>query len=221
LGNADVVIAPTRWMLGQLRDLYGPFLEEEVIPNGRRRTITAESKERLILSAGRLWDEAKNVRALAEIAHCFPWPVYLAGENAHPSGGVAQFKNVTALGRLAFTELARWYARSSIYVMPARYEPFGLSILEAAQARCALVLGDIPSLRENWDGAALFADPDHPEQFREQIERLIATPRALDELGLRAQERAAQLDINTTAEAYLTQYERLLRQSSKMEAPVQ
>ena len=35
--------------------------------------------------------------------------------------------------------------------LPARYEPFGLSILEAALSGCALVLGDLPSLRELWD----------------------------------------------------------------------
>ncbi len=33
--------------------------------------------------------------------------------------------------------------------LPARYEPFGLSVLEAALSGCALVLGDIPSLRES------------------------------------------------------------------------
>ena len=43
-------------------------------------------------------------------------------------------------------------ARASIYALPARYEPFGLSILEAALSGAALVLGDIPSLREVWGG---------------------------------------------------------------------
>ena len=44
---------------------------------------------------------------------------------------------------------------AAIFARPARYEPFGLAILEAAQAGCALVLGDIPSLRELWADAAL------------------------------------------------------------------
>ena len=39
---------------------------------------------------------------------------------------------------------------------PARYEPFGLGILEAATQGCALVLGDLPSLVELWKGAARF-----------------------------------------------------------------
>jgi hypothetical protein len=45
-------------------------------------------------------------------------------------------------------------------VLPARYEPFGLSVLEAALSGCALVPGDIASLRGNWDGVAEFVCPD-------------------------------------------------------------
>ena len=37
-----------------------------------------------------------------------------------------------------------------------RFEPFGLAVLEAARAGCALVLSDIATFRELWDGAALF-----------------------------------------------------------------
>jgi hypothetical protein len=38
-------------------------------------------------------------------------------------------------------------------------EPFGLAVLEAAQAGCPLVLSDLPGFRELWDGAALFRRP--------------------------------------------------------------
>jgi glycogen synthase len=55
---------------------------------------------------------------------------------------------------------ADWYARASIYALPARYEPFGLSALEAALSGCALILGDIPSLREVWLEAAPYVSPD-------------------------------------------------------------
>ncbi len=55
--------------------------------------------------------------------------------------------------------MAQARADSSVFASCARYEPFGLAVLEAAQAGMALVLSDIPSLREIWDGAAMFADP--------------------------------------------------------------
>ena len=39
-----------------------------------------------VLTAGRLWDEAKNVAALADVAPTLTWPVYLAGEPVALSG---------------------------------------------------------------------------------------------------------------------------------------
>jgi glycogen(starch) synthase len=60
--------------------------------------------------------------------------------------------------RTAAPALARELARGDLR-LPARYEPFGLSVLEAALSGCALVLGDIASLREVWGGAACYVRP--------------------------------------------------------------
>ena len=123
--------------------------------NGRAALTAAPVvKEPFILAVGRLWDEAKNVAALERVAPRLGWPVSVAGEEAHPGGGQVRPGHVRRLGRLAPEALAPWFARASIYALPARYEPFGLSALEAALAGCALVLGDIPSLREVWGDAA-------------------------------------------------------------------
>ena len=46
-------------------------------------------------------------------------------------------------GQLTTAEVRNVINTASIYALPARYEPFGLSILEAALSGCALVLGDI------------------------------------------------------------------------------
>ena len=68
------------------------------------------------------------------------------------------------------TRCQRGIARAAIYALPAHYEPFGLSILEAAMSGCALVLGDIPSLREIWGDAAVFVHPDN----RDAVARCLA-----------------------------------------------
>ena len=111
-----------------------------------------------MLAAGRLWDDAKNVgRARARRADWLPGRVCRGRRRARPDGqSVALAGCPRLLGELPRDELADWYARAPIYALPARYEPFGLSVLEAALSGCALVLGDIPSLREIWGGAALF-----------------------------------------------------------------
>src|SRR5207248_6075453 len=94
------------------------------------------------------------------------------------------------LGSLSPPHFADWLARAAIYALPARYEPFGLSVLEAAQAGCALVLGDIPSLRENWDGAAVFVSPDSPPELEAALAALIREPQRRDRLAARPRARA-------------------------------
>src|SRR5438034_908460 len=65
LQNADVVSAPTDFMLSALEEYYGPLREGLVIPNGRDPALFApRAKQNFILTAGRLWDEAKNIAAL-------------------------------------------------------------------------------------------------------------------------------------------------------------
>ena len=115
-----------------------------------------------VLSVGRLWDEAKNLTALESIASQLNWPVYVAGEETDPETGKKTpllDASVRRLGKLTPDHVMAFMRRAGIYALPARYEPFGLSVLEAALCGCALVLSDIPSLRENWDGAAVWVAP--------------------------------------------------------------
>jgi glycosyltransferase involved in cell wall biosynthesis len=81
--------------------------------------------------------------------------------------------NVRWLGALPPAEINLWHAQAAIFVAPSRYEPFGLAALEASLAGCALVLGDIPTLRELWTGAALFVPPDDREQLTHVLGLLI------------------------------------------------
>jgi glycogen synthase len=168
LRMADLVTSPTAAMLDALHDHYGPFARTEVIPNGRAfardledRGLRTTAKEPFVLTAGRLWDKAKNVDAVCGVAAMLPWPVRVAGDTHAPHGrGAVARDGVEYLGRLAPEAMASWMTRAAIYALPARYEPFGLSALEAGMAGCALVLGDIRSLREIWGDAAVFVAPD-------------------------------------------------------------
>ena len=78
----------------------------------------------------------------------------------------------------------------SLYALPARFEPFGPSVLEAALCGCALILGDIASLRETWEGAALFVDPEDPEKLENLVEILINDSAYRKEMARRAKARA-------------------------------
>jgi glycosyltransferase involved in cell wall biosynthesis len=110
------------------------------------------------------------------------------------------------LGRLGAAELAEWYARAAIYALPARYEPFGLSALEAAHSGCALVLGDIPSLREIWGDAAVFVTPDDSRALEAALRELIADPEFRERKASAAYEHAMQYTPRRMAAGYLEAY---------------
>jgi glycosyltransferase involved in cell wall biosynthesis len=212
LQGVDMVLAPTQAMLCALERHYGCFTNSRVVPNGRDPALFAPRvKEPFIFAMGRLWDEAKNVRAVDKVAPSLAWPVYVAGDDQHPVGGQAPYRAIRSLGQLGVPALRRWLGRAAIYTLPARYEPFGLSILEAGLAGCALVIGDIPSLREVWDGAAVFVPPDDVDGLAVVLQMLIRDPARLAELAAKARIRALQLTPQRMLLGYLQVYHELLQ----------
>jgi glycogen(starch) synthase len=216
LAAADLVVAPTAAMLRSLGQNYGWRGASRVIPNGRDLDEFAPVQKRpFILTAGRAWDEAKNVAALDRIAADLQWPVFAAGVLQRPDGNATFLPNLHSLGRLRQQQLSRQLGAASIFAMPARYEPFGLSALEAGLCECALVLGNIPSLREVWGDAAIFVDPDDHRQLAETVNNLIDAPGLRAELGRRARQRALQFPASRTADSYATAYRELIARNSR------
>ncbi len=195
-------MAPTAAMLRDLQSAYSFSSATAVIANGRGACTVQVPKQPQIAAVGRVGDVAKNIAAAARAAAELGWPLLVAGEG--------DITGVQCLGRLSSEAVAELLAASSIFVEPARYEPFGLAALEAGLAGCALVLGDIPSLREVWGDAATYVDPDDEQALRVAVEGLIADPHLLRERSAAASARAAQYPAQTMAQRYLEQYGRLV-----------
>ncbi len=220
LQAANLVVAPSASMLAALNKYYGSITQGRVVPNGcDRNKFNPAEKKQIVLTAGRLWDEAKNVAVLEHIAPKVLWPIYMAGEETHPHNETQRHRkrreeggSSVHLGRLSAEELARWYAMAAIYVLPARYEPFGLSVLEAALSGCALVLGDIPSLREIWGEAAVFVPPGDGEVIAGAINALITDSTRRCQLAKMASDRALEFTPQRMAAGYLKAYEDLIHQ---------
>ena len=219
LAAADLVAAPTAAMLRALEAHYGEVTRGRVIPNARAAQgfAPAPTKQPQIFAAGRAWDAAKNLALLDAAAPQVRWPVLLAGECRHPGGTTASFANVRCLGKLAAPAMREHYAASAIYALPARYEPFGLSALEAGLCGCALVLGDIPSLREVWGEAAVYADPGDAPALARTLDALITDARRRAEMGRRARARASEYTPASMAGRYLQAYEFCLARHSREE----
>jgi glycogen(starch) synthase len=196
LRAATVVVAPTAAVLRDLERHYHFRTERIVVHNASGASFPAIGKEPLVAGLGRFWDEAKNVAALEAVGTKLPWPLELAGAG-------------TARGRATPGEVTALLARAAVFAAPARYEPFGLAILEAARAGCALVLGDIASLREVWGEAAVFAPPDDEAALLAAL-RLVTGDDALrTELAARAKRRAERYVPERMGRAYDDLYRRL------------
>ena len=203
LTAADQVVAPSHAMLAALRRHYG-IRGGSVVRNGRDGSLYPQrAKEPVVLTAGRLWDPAKNVAALAAAAEQLEWPVHAAGDTHGPEGDAMPTAGpIELLGALDPEAMADAMARAAIYALPARYEPFGQTVLEAALAGCALVLGDIPSLRELWEGAAFFVSPEDPAALGATIAELIARRELRQDFATRARRRALEYSPERMARGY-------------------
>lgn len=218
LDSSDVVVFPTEAIMEQAVSVYGKRATDRMIYNAREKGLFgSRPKENMILCSGRLWDEAKNITALTAIAEALPWPVYVAGgEIAFAKAETEMSKNIKFLGRLSTKELREWMQRAQIYVNPAKYEPFGLAVLEAAHAGCALVLNDINTLRELWDGDALFFDAEKPNELQTTLLDLITKPDLLAELQEKATRKAETYTVETMGKAYYDCYQEMISSKIKI-----
>jgi len=212
LAAADVWVAPTSAFRDQLARQYGLSANSRVIWNGVDGVgRPSEPKLPVILSAGRLWDKAKNVSAIASVASRIDWPVRIAGPcGVEGSGFPSTADGCEFLGEMPHEALLAEMKMASIFVSPAIYEPFGLSVLEAASAGCALLLSDIPTFRELWDGAALFFDPREPAAIERCLRSLSKDELLRTRLQRAASERARRYPLRNTVNAYRSLYETLL-----------
>lgn len=209
---ADAVLAPSRAYAEDLRQTYDLPFTPVVVHNGRRFTThdLQHSPAREAITIGRLWDEAKNMGILDQAAALTQTPIAAAGTARGPHGEEFKPEHLRLAGHLSDRELAQLLAKRPIFVSSARFEPFGLAVLEAAAAGCALVLSDISTFRELWDGAATFVSLDDARGFADAIDALCADQAHREELGMRAAERAARYTPEACAAQTAAIYDRLL-----------
>jgi len=219
LAAAGRIAAPSRAVLDDLATHYG-FARDDalVIRNGiDLAAYRPAAKRRVVMTAGRMWDAAKNLALLDEVAASLPWPVEIAGPAANPEGGTISCEAARLIGVLSPAEMAVRLGRAAIFAAPARYEPFGLGILEAAASGCALVLGDIPSLRENWEGAAVFVAPGDAVGWRTALRDLIEDEGDRELWAFAAQQRARGFSREAMAAHYAALYSEMTGSSVERE----
>ena len=212
LRNAAAVIAPSHAFAAAVREAYDLQRPIIVVPNGLPPAAPVSAPRRHgVLAAGRLWDEGKNIAAVDRAVARLSVPVIAAGPLEGPNGACIALHHAKAIGRVDSSQLQELMTQALVFASPAFYEPFGLAILEAAQSGMALVLGDIHTLRELWEDAALFVDPADDSALAAAIAKLHASPDLAASMGRAAQARAARYGIEKTVSALWDIHARLAR----------
>lgn len=196
-----------------------------VVPNGVageffavKRPPRSKEAPRVILYVGR-HDPYKNLTGLVEIfgevrKQCatdvrlrvigtpdarYPEPQ----QRAHALGLMPWIEWSGYVGGRA---LAEAYAAADVFVLPSRYEGFGLTVLEAMACGTPVVCSNRASLPEVAGDAAVLCDPDDVRGFAAAIVRVLTEERFADELVARGRARAAQFTWARAAEATLAVY---------------
>lgn len=206
---ADALLAPTRAHALATARVCSLAQPPVVVRNGRGlsglspRAAVPRPLVPHAFTAGRLWDRAKNAAALDRLADRLSVPLRAAGSVEGPNGTRIEIRHLHQLGRLDEAGIAAELAGRPVFVSLARYEPFGLAVLEAAAAGCALVLSDIPSFRELWDGAAAFVGADHDGAAAEVVQGFLGDPAQREAAGKAAALRAARYGVDAMIEGVL------------------
>lgn len=138
------------------------------------------------------------VRAFDAIAGRMPHRLLLVGGPGRGEAElVAAIRDARHGGRierragLADADLAACYRGADLFVLPSRYEGFGLPVLEAMQAGVPVVTTRGGALAEVGGAAATFADPDTPGALAEAIVQALSRTPAEREAVIAAGRRHA------------------------------
>jgi len=205
----DALAAPSGAFADATARVYAVPRRPDVVWNGRPPRPVARAMAPFAFTAGRLWDEGKDLATLDRAAAFLDIPVLAGGPSRGPNGAAVELPNLRLVGSLDAQAVDLWLARGPIFVSAARYEPFGLAVLEAAQAGCALVLSDIVSFRELWDGAALFVAPGDAAGFAAAVTALSRNQEQRNSLRVAAVRRARRYTAETMARGMAAVHARL------------
>jgi glycosyltransferase involved in cell wall biosynthesis len=180
--------------------------------------IENDLPEQFLLFVGTL-QPRKNLegllRAYALIADRIEWPLVViggAGWLYSPIGRLVQrlglSRRVRFQGYVEPSDLPRWYAAATLFVLPSHYEGFGLPVAEAMASGTPVITSSTSSLPEVAGDAALLVDPSSPVEIARAMLELAEDCERRRELAARGIRRSRRFTWKQAAEETYAVYQR-------------
>lgn len=162
-----------------------------------------EGEALLVLYAGRLVERKgirELLRAAARVLAALPDVLFVlaGGPPGYPGEELARAwlpeechpfrERIHFTGWLDLDELAGWYRRAHVQVIPSRYEPFGMVVLEGMIHGLAIVATDVggPAAILDDGRTALLVPPGNSDALGDALFRVLASRDLRADLGLAA-----------------------------------
>ncbi len=211
-----------RVLAGWLGERGKPWCVTPLAARHARPASRPAGKPAYWLSVGSL-EPRKNHRALLDALDIYwsrsadPKPLWVAGGRGWKSEGIHERLAVLEregkavyLGYVPDERLQVVYADAAALVFPSWHEGFGLPVIEAMRHGCAVISSDRASLPEVGGDAALYIDPESPEQIAQAMLRLEQEPGLLSQRREMGRVQAERFTWERTARLTLDFYRRVL-----------
>lgn len=238
LGQADGIITFSRFVRDEIVTRFGtdsarikiiphgldPKFQEEIVPSELEE---ARHKHRLpasfLLFVGAL-EPRKNLPRLLKALkivhlHGLKIPLVLVGPQGQDSNrlqakadelGLSSWIRMT--GYLDQKDVRHVYRLAEALVFPSLCEGFGFPPLEAMASGLPVIASSAPAIPEVCRDAAVYFQPDSPEEMAEKIISVLEDSRAKKELIVKGRQRAAAFSWEKAAGETLAYYRSLVEE---------
>lgn len=186
LQRVKMVLPNSRQEYDQLEKKYPLNKPYTIVPNGIDEKLFIPDKssikdEKLVVCAARI-EGIKNQLNLIKALSNTKFRLLLIGEatpnqkNYYRQCIQSAGNNINFIGGISQDELANYYRKAKVHVLPSWFETCGLSSLEAAAMGCNIVIADKGYVRDYFGEDAFYCNPGSVESIYEAVSKAAESP---------------------------------------------
>ena len=165
---------------------YPGEVKHMVVPNGTDQNLfsydpSIVKDDKLVICAARI-EGIKNQLNLIKALNNTGYRLLLIGAYAPNQAAYYQEcrriaeDNIVFVDQMPQQQLAKYYQRAGVHILPSWFETTGLSSIEAALMGCNIVVSDKGDVREYFADDAFYCNPASPQSIFEAIEKAASAP---------------------------------------------